>query len=68
MATLLRSQQPTGTTGRGVLHLALEFREAVNARCFADQARRIAELGGEQACREAFAFNHTPTPTERAGG
>ena len=36
--------------------------EAVNARCFADQARRIAELGGEAACRSARVFNHTPTP------
>ncbi|MEL6477063.1 MAG: sulfatase-like hydrolase/transferase [Pseudomonadota bacterium] len=40
--------------------------EAVNARCFADQAARIAALGGETACREAYVFNHTPTPTEQA--
>lgn len=38
--------------------------EVVNALCFADQKRRIAELGGEQACRDAFVFNHTPTPAE----
>ena len=38
--------------------------DAVNALCFADQKRRIEELGGERACREAFVFNHTPTPTE----
>ena len=37
--------------------------EAVNAQCFADQARRIEELGGAEACRNAFVFNHTPTPT-----
>ncbi len=39
--------------------------EAVHARCLADQQRRIAELGGEQACREADVFNHTPTPAEQ---
>ena len=38
--------------------------EAVNAQCFADQKRRIAELGGREACANAFVFNHTPTPTE----
>ena len=38
--------------------------EAVNAACFADQRRRIAALGGEEACRTAYLFNHTPTPTE----
>lgn len=40
--------------------------DAVNARAFADQRRRIAELGGEEACRTAFVFNHTPTPSEQA--
>lgn len=38
--------------------------EEVNARCFADQGRRIAELGGFEACRSAYAFNHTPAPGE----
>ncbi len=36
--------------------------EEVNARCFADQRRRIAALGGEDACRAAPVFNHTPAP------
>lgn len=40
--------------------------EAVNALCFADQARRIQALGGVEACKNAFAFNHTPTPAEWA--
>lgn len=40
--------------------------DAVNARCLADQRRRIAELGGEDACRTAYVFNHTPTPAEQA--
>ncbi|MCU9837733.1 sulfatase-like hydrolase/transferase [Ruegeria sp. WL0004] len=40
--------------------------DAVNARAFADQRRRIEELGGEEACRTAFVFNHTPTPSEQA--
>lgn len=40
--------------------------DAVNRRCFEDQARRIAELGGEEACRKAYLFNHTPTPSEQA--
>ncbi|WP_027257746.1 sulfatase-like hydrolase/transferase [Leisingera aquimarina] len=39
--------------------------EEVNARAFADQRRRIAELGGEEACRTAYVFNHTPTPDEQ---
>ncbi|WP_343211850.1 sulfatase-like hydrolase/transferase (plasmid) [Aliisedimentitalea scapharcae] len=39
--------------------------EAVNAKCFADQERRIAELGGEEACINAYVFNHTPTPNEQ---
>ncbi|MCE8509376.1 sulfatase-like hydrolase/transferase [Ruegeria pomeroyi] len=38
--------------------------EAVNTRAFADQRRRIAELGGEEACRNSYVFNHTPTPQE----
>lgn len=40
--------------------------EAVNARCFADQKRRIQELGGEEACLTGYQFNHTPTPGEQA--
>ena len=39
--------------------------EAVNARCFSDQKRRIEELGGEEACQNAYVFNHTPTPNEQ---
>ena len=39
---------------------------AVDAACFAGQAARIAELGGREACRDAFVFNHTPTPAEQA--
>ncbi len=38
--------------------------EEVNARCFADQSRRIEELGGVEACKHAHVFNHTPTPDE----
>ena len=38
------------------------FPEAVNRQCFQDQGRRIEELGGEAACRDTFAFNHTPVP------
>jgi len=41
--------------------------EAVNVQCFADQKRRIAELGGEAACLSAYIFNHTPTPREQDG-
>lgn len=37
--------------------------EEVNTLCFVDQGRRIEELGGKQACRDAYVFNHTPTPT-----
>ncbi|MCZ4354630.1 sulfatase-like hydrolase/transferase [Roseovarius aestuarii] len=36
--------------------------DAVNARCFADQKRRIAELGGREACENRPRFNHTPAP------
>lgn len=36
--------------------------EAVNEQCFSDQRKRIAELGGREACENAFVFNHTPTP------
>ena len=39
--------------------------EQVNARCFQDQKRRIEELGGRDACINAYVFNHTPTPTEQ---
>lgn len=37
--------------------------DEVNRRCFADQKRRIAELGGEAACRSTEVFNHTPAPS-----
>ncbi len=40
--------------------------EAVNERCFAEQKQRIEQLGGEAACRNAYVFNHTPTPAEQA--
>ena len=40
--------------------------DAVNEQCFADQKKRIAELGGEEACLTAYCFNHTPTPNEQA--
>lgn len=40
--------------------------DEVNARAFADQHRKIEELGGEEACRTAYVFNHTPTPVEQA--
>lgn len=36
--------------------------EAVNARCFADQQIRIAELGGREACQSSYGFGHTPVP------
>ena len=39
--------------------------EAVNERCFRDQKRRIAQLGGIEACKTAYVFNHTPTPAEQ---
>ena len=39
--------------------------DAINARCFADQAKRIETLGGIDACRSAYLFNHTPTPAEQ---
>jgi choline-sulfatase len=39
--------------------------EAVNNICFENQKRRIEELGGEEACINAYVFNHTPTPTEQ---
>ncbi len=39
--------------------------ETENARCFADQRKRIEALGGEQACLNAGVFNHTPTPKEQ---
>ncbi|WP_333834749.1 sulfatase-like hydrolase/transferase [Rubrimonas sp.] len=38
----------------------------VNARAFADQARRIAELGGEEAVRKAGNYPYTPAPGEAA--
>ena len=39
--------------------------EEVNAQCFDDQKRRIAELGGVDACKAVYGFNHTPTPDEQ---
>ena len=39
--------------------------DAVNARCFADQEKRIEALGGRETCRNAYLFNHTPTPDEQ---
>ncbi|MEM8793490.1 MAG: sulfatase-like hydrolase/transferase [Pseudomonadota bacterium] len=52
--------------GRRRLHAICDPDE-VNAQAFADQAARIAVLGGEQACRDGYIFNHTPTPAEQAG-
>ena len=40
--------------------------EAVNARAFADQRRRIAALGGAAACRRT-AFGFTPVPGSAGG-
>ena len=40
--------------------------DAVDRQCRADQATKIASLGGRKACQEAFVFNHTPTPSEQA--
>ena len=40
--------------------------EAVNKTAFEEQRAKIKALGGEEACRTAFVFNHTPTPTEQA--
>lgn len=40
--------------------------EAVSAQAFADQRARIEALGGVEACRNGFVFNHTPTPAEQA--
>jgi arylsulfatase A-like enzyme len=39
--------------------------EKINSQCFADQKRRIEELGGREACMNAYNFNHTPTPAEQ---
>ena len=39
--------------------------EKINSQCFADQKRRIEELGGREACMNAYKFNHTPTPAEQ---
>ncbi len=39
--------------------------DEVNARAFADQRAKIEALGGEEACRTAYVFNHTPTPSEQ---
>ncbi len=36
--------------------------EAVNRRCFADQARKIAELGGREAAMEDGEHAYTPMP------
>ena len=47
--------------GQSRLH-AICDPERVNAQAFRDQAKKIEELGGEDACKNAFVFNHTPTP------
>ena len=39
--------------------------DAVNETCFANQKQRVEQLGGEEACLNAYSFNHTPTPTEQ---
>ena len=39
--------------------------EAVNQLCFEDQQRRIEQLGGREACENAYLFGHTPTPDEQ---
>lgn len=39
--------------------------EEVNKQCFSDQNNRIEELGGKDACLNAYVFNHTPTPNEQ---
>ena len=39
--------------------------EEVNQKCFADQTAKIEQLGGEDACLNAFCFNHTPAPAEQ---
>lgn len=39
--------------------------ETVNKECFSDQAKRIEQLGGVEACKSAYVFNHTPTPNEQ---
>ena len=39
--------------------------DSVNASAFSDQKQRIESLGGETACRDAYVFNHTPTPSEQ---
>ena len=39
--------------------------EKINSQCFADQKRRIKELGGREACMNSYKFNHTPTPAEQ---
>ena len=36
--------------------------EEVNARAFSNQARKIAALGGKEACLANYNFNHTPVP------
>jgi choline-sulfatase len=40
--------------------------EKINSQCFADQKRRIEELGGREACMNSYKFNHTPTPAEQS--
>ena len=37
--------------------------DEANTRAFAAQRQRIEELGGPDAIRQAFRFNHTPVPT-----
>lgn len=50
--------------GRRRLYLICDPDE-VNKQCFSDQKERIKELGGEDACLNAYLFNHTPTPSEQ---
>ena len=41
--------------------------DEVNTRAFADQARKIEELGGEEACLNALDFNFTPVDDAAPG-
>lgn len=46
--------------------LAICNPDEVSALAFADQRALIEAVGGEEACRNAFVFNATPTPVEQA--
>ena len=39
--------------------------DEVNRLCFQDQQQRIEDLGGREACENAYLFGHTPTPDEQ---